>query len=134
MSLYTLASRFRVDKPDRFRLSAHDPAECYGLTVDKREAKEMLSEGIERLSDLQERLYADGRWSVLIVLQAMDAAGKDSIIKHVMSASIRKAVRCIASSNRARRSCNTISSGVSSSGCRPTDASAFSTARITRKC
>ena len=45
----------------------------------------MLAEGIERLTDLQERLYADGRWSVLIVLQAMDAAGKDSVIKHVMS-------------------------------------------------
>ena len=45
----------------------------------------MLEEGIEQLSDLQERLYADGRWSVLIVLQAMDAAGKDSVIKHVLS-------------------------------------------------
>ena len=56
-----------------------------GLTVDKKEAKAMLAEGIVRLSELQERLYAEGRWSVLIVLQAMDAAGKDSIIKHVMS-------------------------------------------------
>ena len=45
----------------------------------------MLAEGIERLAELQQRLYADDRWSVLIVLQAMDAAGKDSIIKHVMS-------------------------------------------------
>jgi PPK2 family polyphosphate:nucleotide phosphotransferase len=45
----------------------------------------MLAEGIDRLSELQQRLYASGRWSVLIVLQAMDAAGKDSIIKHVMS-------------------------------------------------
>jgi PPK2 family polyphosphate:nucleotide phosphotransferase len=45
----------------------------------------MLAEGIERLSELQERLYAENRWSVLIVLQAMDAAGKDSVIKHVMS-------------------------------------------------
>ncbi len=45
----------------------------------------MLAEGIERLSDLQERLYASDRWSVLIVLQAMDAAGKDSVIKHVMT-------------------------------------------------
>jgi polyphosphate kinase 2 (PPK2 family) len=45
----------------------------------------MLADGIERLSQLQQFLYADGRWSVLIVLQAMDAAGKDSVIKHVMS-------------------------------------------------
>jgi PPK2 family polyphosphate:nucleotide phosphotransferase len=85
MKLYSIAKRFRIDKPEKFRLSGHDPAECYGLTVDKHEAKVMLAEGIERLTELQERLYADGRWSVLIVLQAMDAAGKDSIIKHVMS-------------------------------------------------
>ena len=85
MKLYSIAKRFRIDRPDKFRLSAHDPAECYGLTADKKEAKAMLAEGIERLSELQERLYANDRWSVLIVLQAMDAAGKDSIIKHVMS-------------------------------------------------
>jgi PPK2 family polyphosphate:nucleotide phosphotransferase len=85
MQLYHIAKRFRIDQPDEFHLSDHDPAECCGLTVDKNEAKTMLAEGIERLAALQERLYADDRWSVLIVLQAMDAAGKDSIIKHVMS-------------------------------------------------
>ena len=85
MKLDHIAKRFRIDKPDKFRLAKHDPAECCGLTVDKKDAKVMLADGIERLSDLQERLYADDRWSVLIVLQAMDAAGKDSIIKHVMS-------------------------------------------------
>ena len=85
MKLDSIAKRFRIDRPDKFRLSQHDPAECYGLSVDKRQAKDMLAEGIERLSDLQERLYAEDRWSVLIVLQAMDAAGKDSLIKHVMS-------------------------------------------------
>src|SRR5471030_2571342 len=85
MKLYNIAKRFRIDKLDKFRLSGHDPAECYGLTVDKSDAKAMLAEGIERLAVLQERLYDDGRWSVLIVLQAMDAAGKDSVIKHVLS-------------------------------------------------
>jgi PPK2 family polyphosphate:nucleotide phosphotransferase len=85
MKLYHIAKRFRIDKPDKFRLSGHDPAECYGLTVDKRDAQVMLAEGIEQLTELQQRLYAEDRWSVLIVLQAMDAAGKDSIIKHVMS-------------------------------------------------
>ena len=85
MTLYHIAKRFRVDRPGKFRLSKHDPAECYGLTVDKHEAQIMLAEGIERLTELQQRLYADDRWSVLIVLQAMDAAGKDSTIKHVMS-------------------------------------------------
>ncbi|MEI9803394.1 MAG: polyphosphate kinase 2 family protein [Pseudolabrys sp.] len=85
MKLAALAKRFRIDKPDRFRLADQDTTDCCGLTLDKAEAKTMLTEGIERLSDLQARLYADGRWSVLIVLQAMDAAGKDSLIKHVMS-------------------------------------------------
>ena len=85
MKLYHIARRFRIDKPNKFRLSKHDPAECCGLTVDKKEAQAMLAGGIERLAELQQRLYANDRWSVLIVLQAMDAAGKDSIIKHVMS-------------------------------------------------
>ena len=85
MTLYSIAKRFRVDNPDKFRLSDCDSAECSGLTVDKAEAKQMLQQGIEQLSDLQERLYASDRWSVLVVLQAMDAAGKDSVIKHVMS-------------------------------------------------
>ncbi len=85
MTLYTIAKRFRIDSPDKFRLSDCDPAECYGLTVDKAEAKQLLQQGIELLTDLQERLYASDRWSVLIVFQAMDAAGKDSVIKHVMA-------------------------------------------------
>ena len=85
MKLDSIATRFRIDKPGRFLLSAHDPADCCGLSIDKDDAKLMLKEGIERLSDLQERLYASNQWSVLIVLQAMDAAGKDSLIKHVMS-------------------------------------------------
>jgi PPK2 family polyphosphate:nucleotide phosphotransferase len=85
MKLYSIAKRFRIDKPDKFRLSKHDPSECCGLTFDKKEAQAMLAVGIEQLAELQQRLYAEDRWSVLIVLQAMDAAGKDSIIKHVMS-------------------------------------------------
>ena len=85
MKLASIAKRFRIDRPDKFHLSGHDPAECCGLTLDKSDAKTMLAEGIERLSDLQERLYAQDRWSVLIVLQAMDAAGKDGVIKHVLS-------------------------------------------------
>jgi len=85
MKLEKLAKRFRIDKPAKFRLADYDPADCCGLSIDKDEAKQMLNEGIERLAELQERLYAHNKWSVLIVLQAMDAAGKDSLIKHVMS-------------------------------------------------
>lgn len=85
MKLDNIARRFRIDRPDKFRLADHDPAKSCGLTVDKKEAKAMLAEGIERLTELQGRLYTNDRWSVLIVLQAMDAAGKDSVIKHVMT-------------------------------------------------
>jgi len=85
MKLDRIARRFRIDKPKHFRLRDHDPADCCGLTVDKAEAKALLDEGIQRLTELQQRLWASNTWSVLIVLQAMDAAGKDSLIKHVMS-------------------------------------------------
>jgi PPK2 family polyphosphate:nucleotide phosphotransferase len=85
MKLEHIAKRFCIDKPDTFRLADHDPTECCGLTIDKTDAKAMLDDGIARLSELQQRLYAHDRWSVLIVLQAMDAAGKDGVIKHVMT-------------------------------------------------
>jgi PPK2 family polyphosphate:nucleotide phosphotransferase len=85
MKLEHVAKRFRIDKPKPFRLADHDPADCCGLSIDKSDAKTMLDDGIERLSELQQRLYAYDRWSVLIVLQAMDAAGKDGVIKHVMT-------------------------------------------------
>lgn len=79
-----LADRYRVDHPGRFRLKDVDCADTFGLRS-KRKAEGLLQEGIERLSALQERLYAQDRWSVLLIFQAMDAAGKDSTIKHVMS-------------------------------------------------
>lgn len=85
MKLEKIAKQFRIDRPAKFRLADYDPAECCGLSMDKAEAKTMLAEGVARLSELQEKLYANNKWSVLIVLQAMDAAGKDSLIKHVMS-------------------------------------------------
>jgi PPK2 family polyphosphate:nucleotide phosphotransferase len=85
MKLEHIAKRFRIDKPKAFRLADHDPADCCGLSIDKSDSKTMLDDGIARLSELQQRLYAYDRWSVLIVLQAMDAAGKDGVIKHVMT-------------------------------------------------
>jgi PPK2 family polyphosphate:nucleotide phosphotransferase len=85
MNLEKLSKRFRIDDPDQFRLASFDPADTGGLDLDKDEAKAVLAEDLDRLSDLQERLYADDRWSLLIVLQAMDAAGKDGVIKHVMT-------------------------------------------------
>ena len=85
MKLEKIVKRFRIDKPDDFRLLDYDPAECCGLSIEKSAAKAMLAGSIKRLSKLQERLYADNRWAVLLVFQAMDAAGKDGAIKHVMT-------------------------------------------------
>src|ERR1700740_830902 len=75
---------FRVSDGKQFRLKDFEPAETLGVKS-KEQAKETLERGIARLADLQEKLYAQDRWAVLVVLQAMDAAGKDSTIKHVMS-------------------------------------------------
>jgi PPK2 family polyphosphate:nucleotide phosphotransferase len=76
---------FRIDDAEKFRLRDIDPADTCGMSLEKREAKEMLAAGVKRLSELQERLYAQDCWAVLIIFQAMDAAGKDSAIAHVMS-------------------------------------------------
>jgi PPK2 family polyphosphate:nucleotide phosphotransferase len=80
-----IVKRFRVRKGGKFSIKDHDAADTYGLDIDKEEAKAMLAAGVRRLSDLQERLYAQDRWAVLVIVQAMDAAGKDGVIKHVMS-------------------------------------------------
>jgi len=84
MSLSKFAKLYRVDDPDNFRLKDWDPGDTNRLDIEKKEAKELLEEGVKRLSELQERLYAQDRWAVLLIFQAMDAAGKDSVIKHVM--------------------------------------------------
>lgn len=79
-----LAEPFCITNGDRFRLKDCDPADTHGLK-DKQHAKDLLRKGIELLSRMQEKLYAQDRWALLLILQAMDAAGKDSVIKHVMS-------------------------------------------------
>jgi PPK2 family polyphosphate:nucleotide phosphotransferase len=84
MSLARFAKLYRVDDPDKFRINEWDPGDTNNLDINKKEAKDLLTEGIKRLSDLQERLYAQDRWAVLLIFQAMDAAGKDSVIEHVM--------------------------------------------------
>jgi len=75
----------RIDHPKNFRLADCDPADTLGVECDKDTAKQRLADDVERLRDLQERLYAQHRWSVLVILQGMDASGKDGIVKHVMS-------------------------------------------------
>jgi PPK2 family polyphosphate:nucleotide phosphotransferase len=77
---------YKVTSGRKFRLKDHDPGDTGGLKSEfKGEAKEMLARGVEWLTEAQEKLYAQNQWGVLLAFQAMDAAGKDSTIKHVMS-------------------------------------------------
>ena len=81
-----IVERYRVDRGEHFRLKDFDPDDTggYGKRF-KDEAEKLLAEGLEQLRELQDKLYAQDRWSVLLVFQAMDAAGKDGTIKHVFS-------------------------------------------------
>ena len=77
---------FRIDNGKKFRLKEHDPGDTLDFTdKDKPRAKEVLATGVQALSALQDKLYAQDQWAVLLIFQAMDAAGKDGVIKHVMS-------------------------------------------------
>ena len=78
------ARPFRVAKGGKFRLKDYDPGDT-GKLKSSEEAKELLAEGVKLMSEMQEKLYAHERWSLLLIFQAMDAAGKDGTIKHVMS-------------------------------------------------
>jgi PPK2 family polyphosphate:nucleotide phosphotransferase len=85
MKLAKIVKRCRIDKPEKFNLVDHDPAERFGLSTDIEDVRPILAQDVARLEDVQERLYAHGRCAVLVVLQGMDAAGKDGVIKHVMA-------------------------------------------------
>ncbi len=76
---------FHIVKDKGFRLKNFDPGDTRGLTLDKGDAAELLERTSTWLSEMQDMLYAQDRWSLLLIFQAMDAAGKDSTIKHVMS-------------------------------------------------
>jgi len=76
--------RFRVRPDKKFRLEDHDPG-FTGRFESKEDGKRHLEKGLEKLRDLQEKLYAQDQWAVLLIFQAMDAAGKDSVVEHVMS-------------------------------------------------
>ena len=81
-----LIERYRIEDGEKFRLKDVDPGDTAGLKSEiKDEAKELLARGVERMSELQDMLYAQDRWALLLIFQAMDAAGKDGTIKHVMS-------------------------------------------------
>lgn len=75
---------YRVDNGKKFRLKDFAPDDTSGVKS-KKQAEKVLPLGIERMVDLQDKLYAQDRWAILLIFQAMDAAGKDGVIKHVMS-------------------------------------------------
>jgi PPK2 family polyphosphate:nucleotide phosphotransferase len=79
-----LVKPYRVDSGKHFRLKDHDPAQTAGVKS-KQQADQLLQEGIAQLAEHQNKLYAQNSWALLLIFQAMDAAGKDGVIKHVMS-------------------------------------------------
>ena len=86
MKIDKLLNRYRIESGKHFHLKDHDPADTHGLESElKPQAKELLADGVKELSRLQDILAAQDRWGLLLIFQAMDAAGKDGTIKHVMS-------------------------------------------------
>src|ERR1039458_6707449 len=81
-----ITTPFRVVKGKDFRLKDTDPGDTLAFTdKDKKRAKEALAMGVQALTELQDKLYAQDKWALLLIFQAMDAAGKDGVIKQVMS-------------------------------------------------
>ena len=76
--------KFRVEPGKKIQLKNY-PTEYTGKTLNKEQAGELLEDGLKHLTEVQEKLYAQNLYSVLIILQAMDASGKDSAVKHIMS-------------------------------------------------
>src|SRR5690242_15903938 len=84
MKLNKVLAAHRVEHGSKFRLNDHDPADTGGLKHNSK-SSDVLKDGVLRLAELQDKLYAQDQWGVLVIFQAMDAAGKDGLIKHVMS-------------------------------------------------
>jgi PPK2 family polyphosphate:nucleotide phosphotransferase len=86
MKIEKLLKRYRVENGKHFRLKDYDPADTHGLKSElKPQAKQLLADGVEEMSRLQDIFAAQDRWGLLLIFQALDAGGKDGTIKHVMS-------------------------------------------------
>ena len=86
MKIDKILKRYRIEDGKKFRLKDFDPADTHGLKSQlKPQARELLAHGVQQMSRLQDILAAQDRWGLLLIFQAMDAAGKDGTIKHVMS-------------------------------------------------
>ena len=127
---------YRVTDGSKFRLARIDPADTGGLKSEsKKQAARRLADGVRWLAVEQDKLYAQDRWSLLLVFQAMDAAGKDGTIKHVMSGVNPQGCQVVrVQAAVAPRSSTTTSCGAAASACRSAAGSASSTARTTRRC
>ena len=84
LTFANLSRRYRITNGDKFRLKHFAPDDDRGLAL-KKSCDELLDQSVQRMASLQDRLYAQDRWAVLLIFQALDAAGKDGTIKHVMS-------------------------------------------------
>ncbi len=84
MSIKNSLATFRVESGKKFRLADHNPGSTHGFEASE-DAQDELERGVALMSDMQQKLYAQSRWGVLLIFQAMDAAGKDGVIRHVMS-------------------------------------------------
>ena len=84
MDIHKFLKPYRVDHGDKFRLKDFNPRDINGFKS-KEHAQELLRTGVQRLAELQDKLYAQDCWALLLIFQALDAAGKDGTIKHVMS-------------------------------------------------
>jgi PPK2 family polyphosphate:nucleotide phosphotransferase len=85
-NIHKFIKPYVIENGDKFRIKDFDPADTHHLkSEDKPEAKKRLEEGVALLSEMQDMLYAQSNWGLLLIFQAMDAAGKDGTIKHVMS-------------------------------------------------
>jgi PPK2 family polyphosphate:nucleotide phosphotransferase len=86
MKIEKMLKKYRVENGKHFRLKDYDPADTHGLDPKSKDgAEKLLADGVQKLSELQDILAAQDRWGLLVIFQAMDAAGKDGTIKHVMS-------------------------------------------------
>ena len=130
----TFAAQFRIKPGERAHLGRRDPADVSAFP-DRDAAEAQTRKDAEAINDLQDRLYAEGKRALLVILQGIDTAGKDGTIRHVFERDrpARRA-RVTPSAGRARRSWRTISCGAPTSPARAAATSASSTARTTRTC
>jgi polyphosphate kinase 2 (PPK2 family) len=127
----SFAAQFRIEPGKRAHLGRRDPADLKAFPDRKAAEKQSVKDG-EAIDGLQDRLYAEGKRALLVVLQGIDTAGKDGTIKHIFKEAGPLGVAVTAFRSRARRSWRTISCGAPISPSRAAASSASSAARITR--